>query len=129
MTKGHPLVAEVAQGGGGGPLRPGTTYAEALRRPDVTGAMLLASDPALNPSPEAMEQAELSIKYDGYIRRQEEEAKKLKKYEGMLFRPTSRSPPFRVFRRRSGTSWTRSGRHRWGRPGGSGESPLRRSPS
>jgi tRNA uridine 5-carboxymethylaminomethyl modification enzyme len=34
-----------------------------------------------------MEQAELSIKYDGYIRRQEEEAKKLKKYEGMLFPP------------------------------------------
>jgi len=34
-----------------------------------------------------LEQAELSIKYDGYIRRQEEEARKLKKYEGMQFPP------------------------------------------
>jgi tRNA uridine 5-carboxymethylaminomethyl modification enzyme len=48
--------------------------------------MLLSCDPDLHPAtPEAMGQAELAIKYDGYIRRQEEEARKLKKYEGMLF--------------------------------------------
>ena len=51
--------------------------------------MLLACDPALRTaSREAVEQAELVIKYDGYIRRQEEEAKKLKKYEEMRFPPT-----------------------------------------
>jgi tRNA uridine 5-carboxymethylaminomethyl modification enzyme len=87
VAAGHPLIARVEEAGGG-PLRPGTTYAEALRRPEVTGAMLLSCDPDLAPAtPEAMSQAELSIKYDGYIRRQEEEARKLKKYEGMLFPP------------------------------------------
>jgi tRNA uridine 5-carboxymethylaminomethyl modification enzyme len=81
----HPLCAAV-EAGGGAPLRPGTTYAEALRRPEVTVAMLLSCDPDLRGAPpEAAEQAELSIKYDGYIRRQEEEARKLRKYEGMSF--------------------------------------------
>ncbi len=85
IVQGHPLIAAV-EAAGGGPLRHGTTFAEALRRPEVTGAMLLSCDPDLRPaSAEAMEQAELAIKYDGYIRRQEEEARKLKKYEGMLF--------------------------------------------
>lgn len=87
VAQGHPLIAAV-EAAGGGLLRPGTTYAEALRRPEVTGAMLLSCDPDLRPaSPEAMGQAELAIKYDGYLRRQEEEARKLKKYEGMPFPP------------------------------------------
>lgn len=50
--------------------------------------MLLACDPELRVATrEAVEQAELSIKYEGYIRRQEEEANKLKKYEEMRFLP------------------------------------------
>jgi tRNA uridine 5-carboxymethylaminomethyl modification enzyme len=81
----HPLCAAVEQAGDA-LLRPGITYAEALRRPGVTGAMLLACDPGLRSATrEAVEQAELSIKYEGYIRRQEEEAKNLKKYEEMRF--------------------------------------------
>lgn len=81
----HPLCAVVEQAGDA-LLRPGITYAEALRRPGVTGAMLLACDPGLRAATrEAVEQAELSIKYEGYIRRQEEEAKNLKKYEEMRF--------------------------------------------
>ncbi|HWS15923.1 MAG TPA: tRNA uridine-5-carboxymethylaminomethyl(34) synthesis enzyme MnmG [Candidatus Methylomirabilis sp.] len=87
VTAGHPLLAAVEKTGDT-PLRPGITYAEALRRPGVTGAILLACDPDLRAATrEAVEQAELSIKYDGYIRRQEEEAKKLKKYEEMRFPP------------------------------------------
>ena len=86
VSHGHPLIAEVEKSGGG-LLRPGTTYAEVLRRPEVTGAMLLMCDPDLAPSQEAIEHAELSIKYDGYIRRQKEDAAKLKKYEGMLIPP------------------------------------------
>ena len=82
---GHPLCVVVEQAGDA-LLRPGITYAEALRRPGVTGAMLLACDPELRgATPEAVEQAELAIKYEGYIRRQEEEAKNLKKYEEMRF--------------------------------------------
>ncbi len=84
---GHPLCAAVEKAGDS-PLRPGITYAGALRRPGVTGAMLLACDPELRAATrEAVEQAELSIKYEGYLRRQEEEAKKLKKYEEMRFHP------------------------------------------
>jgi len=85
VGSGHPLCAAVEQAGDA-LLRPGITYAEALRRPGVTGAMLLACDPELRgATPEAVEQAELTIKYEGYIRRQEEEAKNLKKYEEMRF--------------------------------------------
>ena len=81
----HPLCAAVEQAGEA-LLRPGTTYAEALRRPGVTGAMLLACDPELQGATrEAVEQAELSIKYEGYIRRQEDEARNMKKYEEMRF--------------------------------------------
>ena len=84
---GNPLCAAVEKAGDA-LLRPGITYAEALRRPGVTGAMLLACDPELRAATrEAVEQAELAIKYEGYIRRQEEEAKKLKKYEEMRFPP------------------------------------------
>ena len=87
VTAGHPLCAAVELAGES-PLRPGMTYAEALRRPKVTGAMLLASDPELSAaSREAVEQAELAIKYEGYLRRQEEEAKKLRKYEEMRIPP------------------------------------------
>ncbi|MGE5284174.1 MAG: tRNA uridine-5-carboxymethylaminomethyl(34) synthesis enzyme MnmG [Actinomycetota bacterium] len=82
---GHPLC-DAVEAAGGSLLRPGITYAEALRRPGVTGAMLLACDPELRAATrEAVEQAELAIKYEGYIRRQEEEAKKLKKHEEMRF--------------------------------------------
>ena len=86
VSAGHPLIEDVEKAGGGR-LRPGTTYAEVLRRPEVTGAMLLACASDIAPSQEAMDHAELHIKYDGYIRRQKEEAIKLKKYEGMLFPP------------------------------------------
>ena len=84
---GHPLCAAVEEAGDA-LLRPGITYAEALRRPGVTGAMLLACDLELRVATrEAVEQAEVTIKYEGYIRRQEEEAKKMKKYEEMRFPP------------------------------------------
>ncbi|RJP23489.1 MAG: tRNA uridine-5-carboxymethylaminomethyl(34) synthesis enzyme MnmG [Deltaproteobacteria bacterium] len=83
----HPLCRAVVEAGGA-PLRPGISCAEALRRTEVTGAMLLACDPDLRGAlPGAVEQAELSIKYGGYIRRQEDEARKLLKYEGMAIPP------------------------------------------
>jgi tRNA uridine 5-carboxymethylaminomethyl modification enzyme len=87
VTADHPLCRAVVEAGGA-PLRPGISYAEALRRTEVTGAMLLSCDPDLRGAlPGAVEQAELSIKYGGYIRRQEDEARKLAKYEGMAIPP------------------------------------------
>jgi tRNA uridine 5-carboxymethylaminomethyl modification enzyme len=87
VTPGHP-ACKVVEEAGGGPVRTGITYAELLRRPEVTVAMLLSCDGDLAAAgPGIARQAELAVKYEGYIRRQEEEAKKLKKYEEMQFPP------------------------------------------
>ena len=62
----------------------GIRYAELLRRPGVTAALIAGGDPAFSGTdPEVVFQAERIVKFDGYIRRQEEEAKKLRKYEEM----------------------------------------------
>jgi tRNA uridine 5-carboxymethylaminomethyl modification enzyme len=85
VTAGHP-VADRIESAGGAPVRPGITYAELLRRPEVSVAMLVAADPDLgHVPPEVAEQAERVVKFDGYIRRQEEEAGKLARYETMRF--------------------------------------------
>ena len=43
------------------------------------------ADTAYRETRELLDQAELAVKFEGYLRRQEEEAKKLKKYEEMRF--------------------------------------------
>ncbi|MGE5752029.1 MAG: tRNA uridine-5-carboxymethylaminomethyl(34) synthesis enzyme MnmG [Deltaproteobacteria bacterium] len=79
-------IRRLAEAAGGGPVRTGISYAELLRRPEVSVAMLLSCDGDLaKAEPGVIQQAELSIKYEGYIRRQEEEARKLRKYEDMRF--------------------------------------------
>jgi len=83
----HPLARAVVEAGGA-PVRPGIPYAELLRRPEVTAALLVSHDPELARfSPEVVSQAELVVKFDGYLRRQEDDAKKLKKYEDLKFPP------------------------------------------
>jgi len=85
VPAGHPLARAVGEAGGA-PVRPGIGYAELLRRPEVTAALIVANDPDLARfSPEVVSQAELIVKFDGYIRRQEEEAKKLRKSEELKF--------------------------------------------
>jgi tRNA uridine 5-carboxymethylaminomethyl modification enzyme len=87
VTADHP-VRRLAEEAGGGPVRPGIPYAELLRRPEVSMAMLLACDGDLSRAePGVALQAEITVKYEGYIRRQEEEAKKLRKNEEMRFPP------------------------------------------
>jgi tRNA uridine 5-carboxymethylaminomethyl modification enzyme len=87
VAAGHP-VCRLAEEAGGGPVRPGITYSELLRRPELSVAMLISCDGVLaGADPEVAAQAELTVKYDGYIRRQEEEAKKLRKHEEMRFPP------------------------------------------
>ena len=83
VPAGH-LLAAVAEEAGGAPVRPGIRYAELLRRPGVTAAMISGCDPDFaGADPEVAGLAERIVKFDGYIRRQEEEAKKLQKYEEM----------------------------------------------
>lgn len=83
VPAGHPLAA-MAEEAGGAPVRSGISYAELLRRPNVTASLIAGCDPDFaGADPEVAAQAERIVKFDGYIRRQEEEAKKLQKYEEM----------------------------------------------
>src|ERR1041385_5356775 len=51
-----------------------STLAQLLRRPEVTYKSLPHQDPTI--SEEVAQQVEIAIKYDGYIRRQEQEARR-----------------------------------------------------
>jgi tRNA uridine 5-carboxymethylaminomethyl modification enzyme len=83
LSAGHPLAA-MAEEAGGAPVRPGILYSELLRRPGVTASLIAGCDPEFaSVDPEVAAQAERTVKFDGYIRRQEEEAEKLQKYEEM----------------------------------------------
>ncbi len=82
---GHPICRLVEEAGGG-PVRTGLTYAELLRRPEVSAAMLMSCDGGLAGVDHSVAlQAELAVKYEGYIRRQEEEARKLRRFEELRF--------------------------------------------
>ena len=57
---------------------------EALRRPDCTFSELAAAHPELAGfSPEAREQAEISVKYEGYLQRQAADERRFRRMEGM----------------------------------------------
>lgn len=70
----------------GEPPCPGTlTGEELLRRPAVTFAHMQTLVPELqSASPEAQEQAEISVKYDGYLRKQESQLSKARAMENAL---------------------------------------------
>jgi tRNA uridine 5-carboxymethylaminomethyl modification enzyme len=66
------------------PARPGTPLEELARRPEVTLALLaraglIPEDLAVDPL--VLEHAELNLKYEGYIRRQRQEAERLQHLE------------------------------------------------
>lgn len=58
------------------------TLKELLRRPELNMSSLVVFDPALDAvEKEVAEQAEIQIKYEGYVKRQEEQVMKFKKAE------------------------------------------------
>jgi tRNA uridine 5-carboxymethylaminomethyl modification enzyme len=64
------------------------TGEELLRRPAVTFAHMQSLVPELqSASPEASEQAEISVKYDGYLRKQESQLSKARAMENALLPP------------------------------------------
>ncbi|MDR1438681.1 MAG: tRNA uridine-5-carboxymethylaminomethyl(34) synthesis enzyme MnmG [Clostridiales bacterium] len=68
---------------GSAPIATGISMAELLRRPEITYASLSAIDPGRpDLSPDMQEQVEISIKYDGYIRRQQKQVEQFKRLEG-----------------------------------------------
>ena len=63
-------------------LKPGTTIAELIRRPELNYKVLAPIDKERPELPEDVcEQVEINIKYDGYIRRQMKQVEQFKKLE------------------------------------------------
>ncbi|MDR1059777.1 MAG: tRNA uridine-5-carboxymethylaminomethyl(34) synthesis enzyme MnmG, partial [Clostridiales bacterium] len=68
---------------GSAPTATGVSLAELLRRPEISYAALSAIDPERPElSPDMQEQVEISVKYDGYIRRQQKQVEQFSKLEG-----------------------------------------------
>ncbi len=64
------------------PLNTATTLAELIRRPELTYELLEAIDKKREPLPEeVIEQVNINIKYEGYIRRQLSQVEQFKKLE------------------------------------------------
>jgi len=64
--------------------RGGLTLTRLLRRPGVTVAELAADDPALRQlaaDPEACEQVEIEVKYEGYFERQRQQVERFRRWE------------------------------------------------
>ena len=76
------VVQEFLEKHGSTPLKTGTTLAELVRRPELDYVMLTSIDSKRNPLPEdVMEQVDINIKYEGYIRRQKQQVAQYKKLE------------------------------------------------
>lgn len=70
-VKMSPELNEMLEAHGTAPLTEGIRASELLRRPQISYADLAPFDPARNPLPEAVvEQVEIGIKYEGYIKKQ-----------------------------------------------------------
>lgn len=75
-------VQEFLENHGSTPLKTGTTLAELVRRPELNYIMLTDIDLKRAPLPEdVVEQVDINIKYEGYIRRQKQQVTQYKKLE------------------------------------------------
>ncbi len=67
---------------GSAPLHTGTTLAELIRRPELSYEMLGDLDPERKPlDADIIEQVNINIKYDGYIKRQQKQVRQFQKLE------------------------------------------------
>ncbi len=66
------------------PLTEGKSAYELLRRPQISLKSLCELLDITPPSQDVADQVEIEVKYKGYIKRQEEEIKRFKKWENML---------------------------------------------
>ena len=63
-------------------LKTGTTMAEIMCRPELSYDILAEIDPERKPlSDDVIEQVNINIKYDGYIKRQQKQVEQFKKLE------------------------------------------------
>jgi tRNA uridine 5-carboxymethylaminomethyl modification enzyme len=81
-------VQEFLEENGSSPLKTGTTLAELVRRPELEYIMLIELDKDRSIlSEDVMEQVNINIKYDGYIRRQRQQVIQYKKMENKKLDP------------------------------------------
>lgn len=74
---------------GSSPIKNPTSLSELLRRPEILFRHLAVFDPTCASTEEdAAEEVEIQIKYEGYLRRQEEQVDKMRKLEQMKLSPT-----------------------------------------
>ncbi len=77
---------EILQQWGSVPLKKDVTLQEILKRPEIHFHHLQAFDPGFKDIPkEVLEQVEIQVKYDGYMRRQEEQIERFKRLEEVRF--------------------------------------------
>lgn len=70
------------------PLKTGTTLAELIRRPELSYEMLKEIDEERTPLPyDVIEQVNINIKYDGYIKRQLKQVEQFRKLEKKKLNP------------------------------------------
>ena len=73
---------------GSEPLKTGSNLAELIKRPELCYDDLAEIDPDRRPLPEdVIEQININIKYDGYIKRQLHQVEQFKKLEGKKLEP------------------------------------------
>ena len=76
------MVQEFLTAHGSAPLKTSASLAELIRRPELDYGVLKEIDPGRgNVTEDAAEQINISIKYDGYIRRQLQQVKQFKRLE------------------------------------------------
>lgn len=77
-----PKVQELLRQHGSTELRTGTNLAELIRRPELSYEMLAEIDEERKPLPaDVIEQVNIEIKYDGYIKRQMKQVEQFRKME------------------------------------------------
>lgn len=78
-------VGEWLEAHGSTPLKTGVSLAELAARPELNYDILAGLDPERQTLPDDVrEQINIEIKYEGYIKRQEQQVKQFKKLEGKL---------------------------------------------
>jgi tRNA uridine 5-carboxymethylaminomethyl modification enzyme len=79
-------INQILRQWGSSPLKKDSSLREILKRPEIHFKHLLAFDGSLESLPEAIrEQAEIQVKYDGYIKRQMEQIGRFKRLEEVNF--------------------------------------------
>lgn len=77
-------IREKLSGAGIEPIRNATSFYELLRRPDVTYSRLQTVFSLPELEPEVRQQVEISIAYEGYIKKQQEQVEHMEKLEEKL---------------------------------------------